>query len=275
MKYSSLIDSFPEAAVLMSRIESRSKAMTNHRVFNLIHDIDDLRTFMTWHAFAVWDFMSLVKRLQIEFTSVSVPWTPPRDESTARFINEIVLGEETDIAPGGQPLSHYHLYVAAMEEIGADTLQIRTFTALVAAKVPVSNALRLLGAPAAVRAFVTSTITLATTGSVEEVLGSFVFGREDAIPEMFQSLMRTWHIDERLAPQFVFYLKRHIMLDADEHGPAAMRMLVNQVNRNPSGLPVLLNAAIDAIEHRIGLWDALADTLVNQHSHSEAFADAV
>ncbi len=275
MKHASLIESFPEAASLMAVIESRSKAMTNHRVFGLIKNIDDLRTFMSWHVFAVWDFMSLVKRLQIELTSVTIPWTPPRDDATARFINEIVLGEETDIAPDGQPLSHYHLYVAAMEEIGTSTLQIKTFTDLIAVNIPVADALQIVNAPAAVREFVTATITLASKGSVEEVLGGFVFGREDAIPEMFQSLMRTWHLDVQLAPKFVFYLERHIALDGDEHGPAAMRMLTHQVDGNSPRLLVLLNAAIDAIEHRIRLWDALADALVHDHARSRVPAEAV
>jgi hypothetical protein len=43
-------------------------------------------------------------------------WTPPISNSTARFINEIVIGEETDIHPDGKSTaSHFELYIEAMK----------------------------------------------------------------------------------------------------------------------------------------------------------------
>jgi hypothetical protein len=258
--------STPVAAPFMALIHSQSTAMKRHRVFGLIQTVEDLQTFMSWHAFAVWDFMSLVKRIQIEFTSTQLPWVPPRNPQAARLINEIVLGEETDVAVGGGHLSHYELYLAAMKEVGADATQVQTFTDLVSNHIPVAQALQQSGAPAAVAEFVTSTIQLATKGSIEQVLGSFVFGREDAIPEMFKNLLGMWGMNEKTAPMFVYYLQRHIELDGDEHGPAAMRMLENQINGNAAQLVVLLKAAIEALAQRIKLWDALAKALERKKS---------
>jgi hypothetical protein len=96
-------------------------AISNHRLTELIGDARSLRLFMEYHVVAVWDFMSLLKALQRDLTCVSTPWTPVGDPAHRRFINELVLTEESDDAPGGGYTSHLELYLKAMNEAGADT----------------------------------------------------------------------------------------------------------------------------------------------------------
>jgi len=99
--------------------------LINHSLYNNLESIDNLKSFMEAHVYAVWDFMSLVKKLQIELTTTTLPWHPTQNNAAARLINEIVWGEETDVNKEGVPMSHFEMYLEAMGQINADTSGIK------------------------------------------------------------------------------------------------------------------------------------------------------
>ena len=116
------ISSYPEVVKLKTRLDA-------HPLYAAVRTVDDLRRFMEHHVFSVWDFMSLLKYLQHRVAPAAVPWLPTRSAELTlaqRFINEIVLGEETDEGladAAGTPafISHFDLYIGAMKEVGANT----------------------------------------------------------------------------------------------------------------------------------------------------------
>lgn len=230
-------------------------ALVDHGVFARIQDIDALRAFMETHVYAVWDFMSLVKRLQLDFTCMTLPWTPPRYRHASRLINEIVTGEESDVGLDGHPISHFDMYLDAMEQIGARTDEIRRFVASVHSARDWSAAVVDMEAPDHVRRFVTHTLTVATTGTTAEVIGAFFYGREDVIPDMFTRLLRDWSIDPSRVPALKYYLDRHIQLDADEHGPAAKLIVNDMLAEDPGLSDPMISGASAAISSRLDLWD--------------------
>ena len=89
-------------------------ALLDHPIYTQVASVADLRRFMEDHVFAVWDFMSLLKRLQQDMTCIKVPWFPADNAKAARLINDIVIGEETDVDPDGSYVSHLALYLRAM-----------------------------------------------------------------------------------------------------------------------------------------------------------------
>jgi hypothetical protein len=235
--------------------------MIEHPVFTAIRDIRALRIFMEAHVFAVWDFMSLAKRLQRELTCIQVPWLPPRDRRGAQLINQIVLGEETDIGPSGEPVSHLELYLSAMQEVGADTASFEIFQTALANGATLVDAFDCAAVAPFVREFTGYTLRTASSAPLLAVMASFFYGREDIIPHMFSSLLERWHIGAEQAPLFVYYLNRHIEVDSDQHGPAAKAILDGATADDPRRELEVLSAAHQSIEARIKLWDGLLMSL--------------
>jgi hypothetical protein len=244
-------------------------ALLDHPLYTQVVSVPDLRRFMEDHVFAVWDFMSLLKRLQQDMTCIRVPWFPADNTRAARLINDIVIGEETDVDPDGSYVSHLDLYLQAMADIGASTLQFDKFRSLVLLGVPVEVALTRIGAPSHVQAFVAHTMALANSGSTEEVLAAFFCGREDIIPEMFRRLLGTLygakHNNDRLR-RFIYYIDRHIELDGDSHGPMGRRLLEDLLANSPHKVERARRAACSSIEARIRLWNGTLSKLRNSRS---------
>src|ERR1700757_4280243 len=211
-------------------------ALLDHPIYARVASVADLQLFMEDAVFAVWDFMSLLKRLQQDMTCVSVPWFPADNARAARLINDIVIGEETDLGPDGSYVSHLALYLRAMRDIGASTRQFEKFRSLVFVGAPVEAALTQIGAPRHVQSFVAHTMALANSGSTEEVLAAFFYGREDIIPDMFRRLLDTFysagHNNDRLR-HFIYYIDRHIELDGDNHGTKGRELLEDLLANAP------------------------------------------
>jgi len=254
---------------LRAAIAEEQDRLTRHSVFSALRGIDELRRFMEWHVFAVWDFLSLLKRLQRDLTCTNLPWTPPVNPRAARLINEIVLGEESDVMPDGGSLSHFELYRAAMREVGADTGCIDSFLDCLAQGVSLEAAIARAGVPAPVASFMRATLKTALSGDLDQALGSFFHGRETVIPAMFSGLLAEWGVTREQAPLFVYYLDRHIEVDAQEHGPAAAILIEEVVGEDAARQQVMLTAALAALKQRAALWDGLMAHLADHQAAAQ------
>lgn len=239
--------------------------LNRHPIYRSLRDLDDVRAFMQQHVFSVWDFMSLAKTLQQAVAPAGAPWVPTGDRMLRRFINEIVLEEESDEGlpqPDGHKtyLSHFELYCQAMREIGADDQPALTFVATVQ-RHGIRFALTHNLAPMAARWFMEKTFGFIESGKPHVVAAAFALGREQIIPGMFRALLRDMRIGPDQAPAFHYYLERHIHLDEDHHGPLSLRMLDELCGGNPHKLREAEQAARAAITARIDFWDGVLATL--------------
>jgi Protein of unknown function (DUF3050) len=248
----------------IDRLTGLRARLLDHPVYAEVATVADLRRFMEDHVFAVWDFMSLLKRLQQDMTCTRLPWFPVDSTWAARLINDIVIGEETDLAPDGSYTSHLDLYLRAMADVGASTHQFDSFRSLARSPLPVEMAMVRSGVAPHVRAFVAHTMAVANSGTTEEVLAAFFYGREDIIPEMFRRLANAlpgMRDESDSLRHFIYYIDRHIELDGDSHGPKGRALLDELVAESPEKKQRALRAACSSINARIALWDGTLSKL--------------
>jgi hypothetical protein len=237
-------------------VDDLVEIIRKHELYQFVRDDRSLRVFMRAHVFAVWDFQSLLKALQRAVTCVDVPWLPTSDAEARRFVNEIVVDEESDVCPWGGHLSHFELYHRAMLECGADTNPIDVFIKALRDGRSVGDALAVSGTSAGVMRFVRTTMEVAESRGTHRIAAAFSFGREDIIPQMFQRL-----VDSLVEGQpkswstFQYYLVRHVNNDADKHGPLARRLVARLCGSDSKLMAEAQTAARGCLEARIGLWD--------------------
>lgn len=245
--------------------------LIGHPMYSRLATLEDVRAFMELHVFAVWDFMSLVKALQRELTSIDLAWRPRGDGRARRFVNEIVVAEGSDHDGRGGYTSHFELYLRAMHEAGASTAAIeRTVRALGLGK-PVVEALA--DAPRAARTFSLATFQTVAQGSLPRIAASFTLGREDVIPDMFKEL-----VDDLSArgggtlATFADYLQRHIEIDGEQHGPMSRHLLESVCGDDARAWREACDGAEEALRARIALWDAVVVQLESQRGPARAQA---
>ncbi|MHA6248973.1 DUF3050 domain-containing protein [Pontibacter sp. CAU 1760] len=247
---------------LQQALREHRKRLLQHNVYQSLQTLDDLKLFMEHHVFAVWDFMSLLKALQRDLTCVTLPWVPTGSPSTRRLINEIVLEEETDVDQEGNPISHFELYLRAMDEAGANKALIEQLLQSLSDGNTVNSALDKVGIDASVKYFVRNTFSVINSGKPHAVAAAFTFGREDLIPDMFRHLIAD--LNERFPGKlstFIYYLDRHVQLDEEVHTPLALQMVSELCGDDDDKWQEALDVSKSCIEQRIELWNGIRSLL--------------
>jgi hypothetical protein len=252
-------------ARLEAKLQPLYARLASHALYRSFIRMEDLRTFMEAHVFAVWDFMSLLKTLQRGLTCVEVPWFPSRTPESRHLVNEIVLGEESDIY-NGRHVSHFELYRLALQRCGASTSAIDAFVASFQRGDDLDSALDTCGAPAEAAAFVRDTFSIIQRNRLHATAAAFTFGREDLIPEMFKGFVRDLNRElPGSLETFLWYLDRHIEVDGGEHGPMALRMIAELCGNDEQKWAEAEEAAVFALQSRLRLWDGIAARIAASH----------
>lgn len=253
----------PHITKIQTVIEPLRQEIINHKVYSVINDLDDLKIFMQYHVYAVWDFMSLLKSLQIGLTCTSTPWFPVGNANTRYLINEIVTGEESDVDSNGVRTSHYEMYLEAMEQCGADTTAIYKFIAALKDTGSLEHAYTTADVPAEAREFVDFTFEVINSKLSHLQSAAFTFGREDLIPNMFIAIVGD--LNKKFPDQLSlikYYLDRHIEVDGDHHSHLALDMTAELCGDNEEYWKAAEEITVASLKQRINLWNGVYNEIV-------------
>ncbi len=250
---------------ITQNLEPLKSKLKNHNLYNIINTQEDLKIFCESHVFAVWDFMSLLKKLQIELTSINIPWMPSNNSEVSKLINEIVAGEETDETLDGSAISHYEMYINAINDIGVDTNLISNQISSLNDINTIIDDINMLDIDDYIKEFLKFTFRIINNDKTHEIASAFTFGREDLIPDMFIPLLEKINSsDNTRIDKLIYYFKRHIEVDGDMHGPMAMKMLSFLCSDDETKINESLVASKDALKVRIALWDGIENKILNK-----------
>lgn len=236
--------------------------LKQHRIYSKITNMNSLKIYMEHHIFASWDSMSLLKSLQSLLAKNEILWIPSNNKIATRYINELILEEESDILPDGQTLSHFELYLNAMKEIGASTKQIETILDRVeCGENLIENLTKDMDIPNFVTDFMKTTFAISKSGSLSKIASTIYFARENLIPVIFPGTLEFIEGNRDEYISFEFYVKRHIELDSGSHSILAKNSLLAICGNNEPLWRDAETAALDSLKARINLWNGIADKL--------------
>lgn len=242
-------------------IQPMRDELLNHPIYNNIQDLKGLQKFSKYHVFAVWDFMSLLKSLQRNLTCITNPWVPVGSANTRFLINEIVTGEESDVDEEGNRISHFELYLKAMQQMGSSTKEINELLAKINKEITVENALIEAELPIAVKSFLSYTFHTIEFAPIHVQAAVFTFGREDLIPDMFMRILERIYKDHpEKVSIFKYYIERHIEVDGGHHSQLALDMVEQLCGNDDAKWDEATNAAIKSLEKRYELWSGILES---------------
>jgi len=238
-----------------------------------IQTISQLRLFMQHHVFAVWDFMLLLKALQHQVAPSGCPWLPARHPHVAYLIHQLIADEECDCLPpelgGPLHLSHFEIYLLAMEQIGADTVPIKTVLEAVMSD-GFEAGLKHPIIPKPSQRFMATTQMIIKSDKPHLLAAAFCYGREQLVPGLFRRLRDQLVAIDLRAPILLWYLERHITLDGESHGPLAEQMVMELCSGHAASLDGVAALRPHLEKDRAMFWGSIARTLESSLSSTRS-----
>ncbi len=246
---------------IKTEIACFQEQILNHNLYQKLDSLENIRCFSESHVFAVWDFMSVVKNLQRNLSCVEKTWRPSSYRDSRRFINEIVLDEESDIYSDGRSMSHFEFYYEAMHDVGASTKEIDILLSTLKSGADIQRILDYPKIGIHKRAFMKDTFAVIDSNKLHQIAAHFTFARESLIPSMFTEILDKFS-DDQSCSKLIEYFKRHIEVDDGVHKEHAYKMLHEICQNDDKKWSQVKEVAINSLKSRLLLWNSIEQEIV-------------
>jgi len=236
------------------------RLLKEHKLCTEVEELDDVKRFLEMHVFAVWDFMSLLKALQIQVTKVTAhsPWAPSRRAKIASLINEAVAHYEADTNEKGERQSNFQMYLDVMTALGAHTHRMRKCMNIVNHGAGLDKAMAFSGAPKGAENYVRSTFSLVDPKGLHKVAASLAFGRVKTIlfERILEIVSNSPNASEEAKTKLRHYMNRQAELYTKYYRPLSFMIVEEICGDDEACWKEAEVAAILSVRARIALWDA-------------------
>ena len=239
-----------ESQRLTELIKAKTQKLFHHEVYSKLTSRDRINCFMSYHIFAVWNFIKLLKTLQIKTSIVLRGQTLECSSETKKLISEIVFAEESDLYPRGQPTEDFALYLGATSEIEVDPNFLWSF---------LTSTDNLQSLKPGIKELVEYNLTLVETGTIGEIAAAFFCGREPVSSQLFTSIIKVLKQDGKECPNLISYTEKLNQENSRQVETLVLKLL-DYFCKDETDKVIALQAGLEALNLRKQLWDyALAE----------------
>ena len=162
-------------------------------------------------------------------------------------------------------MSHFDMYLEAMNSINANTKEIYNVLNEVKIKKDIFNIIDGSSLPPHIINFLKFTFKVVNSNKTHIIAAVFTFGREDLIPDMFIQIIKNLKINSKEdLSDLIYYFQRHIEVDSDEHGPLALEMVQHLCGNDVEKWEEALKYSEKALKLRIELWNGILSNKRNK-----------
>ena len=239
-----------ESQKLIKLIEAKTQKLSHHEVYSKVTSRAQISCFMSYHIFAVWNFIKLLKSLQIKTSIALRSQALECSGETRDLIGKIVFAEESELYPYGQPTEYFAVYLGAISELEVNSNFLWTF---------LTSKHSLQSLKPGIQELVGYNLTLAETGTIGEIAAAFFCGREPVSYQLFTSIIKILKQDGKECPNLINYTEKLNQENSRQVGTLVLKLL-DYFCKDETDKVFALQAGLEALNLREQLWNyALAE----------------